>query len=140
MGAHDEYGKRILLEATAGAVDQYGPGVEIDYGTEFPARIDGAVGGSIAIEIESRTGKQVRGAVLDLICHSYPKKLLVLLPVHMSNPVVIAEQCRNILARFVSAEDFRVIVLDGHGHDPKAERDVRTVAEALRDLGFEGKR
>lgn len=137
MGAHDEYGKRILLEATSGAVDQYGPGVEIDYGTEFPARIDGAVGESIAIEIESRTGKQVRGAVLDLICHPYPKKLLVLLPVHMSNPVVIAEQCRNILTRFVSADDFRVIVLDGHGHDPKPERDVRTVAEALRELEFQ---
>ena len=137
MGAHDEYGKRILLEATAGAVDQYGPGVEIDYGTEFPARIDGAVGGSIAIEIESRTGKQVRGAVLDLICHSYPKKLLVLLPVHMSNPVVIAEQCRNILAKFHSAEDFRVIVLDGHGHDPKPRRDVRAVVQALRALGFQ---
>ena len=81
----------------------------------------------------------MRGAVLDLICHPYPKKLLVLLPVHMSNPVVIAEQCRNILIRFVSAEDFRVIVLDGHGHDPKPERDVRTVAEALLHLGFEAK-
>ena len=96
MGSHDAYGKEILRKVTNGTLNQDGSALEIDYGTRFPARIDGTAGGYIAIEVESRTAKQVRGAVLDLICHPYPKKLLILLPVHMSNPVEIAEQCRNI--------------------------------------------
>ena len=74
MGVHDEYGKQILRRATDGAVELIGPGVEVDYGTTSPARIDGVFGGRIAIEVEARTGKQVRGAVLDLVCHPYPKE------------------------------------------------------------------
>lgn len=109
MPGHDEYGKRVLDEATQGAVEHHGTAVEIDYGAGRPARIDGALGGLIAIEIESRVPKQVRGAVLDLIFHPYPKKLLALLPVHMNNPQVTAAQCRHILKRFCQTADFRVV-------------------------------
>ena len=132
MGIHDDYGQRVLREATSGSVERYGPGVEIDYGTDHPARIDGAFGNSIAIEVESRTGKQVRGAVLDLICHPYPKKLLVLLPMYMSSAV--PDQCRNILARFCRPDDFRVVLLRGTGKDSQLEWDAALVAEALREL------
>ena len=65
----------------------------INYGTAQPASVDATVGGDIAVEVESRVSKQVRGAVLDLMCHPYPKKLLILLPVHMSNPETTAQQC-----------------------------------------------
>jgi hypothetical protein len=105
MGAHDEYGKRVLQQATEGIAVHYGKPVEIDYGAGQPARIDATVG-DIAVEIESRVSKQVRGALLDLICHSHPKKLLVLLPVHMSNPEITAEQCRNIMNRFCRKTPF----------------------------------
>jgi hypothetical protein len=111
MAGHDEYGKRVLHEATRGRCLHYGSSVEVDYGTAQPARIDATVGDDIAVEVESRTSKQVRGAVLDLICHPYPKKLLLLLPVHMQNPDLTARQCRNILKRFCVEEAFRVIVL-----------------------------
>jgi len=90
---HDEYGKRVLHEATEGRVVLYGRPIEINYGAGLPARIDAAIG-DIAVEIESRVSKQVRGALLDLICHPYSKKLLVLLPVHMSNPMITAVQCK----------------------------------------------
>jgi hypothetical protein len=40
------------------------------------ARIDGTVAGMVAVEIKSRVPKQVRGALLDLIMHSFTKKLL----------------------------------------------------------------
>ena len=136
MPRHDEYGKRVLHVATNGAADQYGLGVEIDYGAGQPARIDGAAGGTIAIEIESRVSKQVRGAVLDLIFHRYPKKLLALLPVHMSNPEVTATQCRHIFARYCKAEDFRVVVLKGSGGNPHLEEDAPTLAGALAELGW----
>ena len=135
MAGHDEYGKRVLLEATGGTAVQYGPSVEIDYGAGQPARIDGTVGDMVAVEVESRVSKQVRGAVLDLICHSYPKKLLVLLPVHMGNPAVTAAQCRNILGRFCPEDCFRVAVLNGSGENPRLDDDAAIVAAALKDLG-----
>jgi hypothetical protein len=86
---HDDYGKRVLHAATKGHAVLCGASVEIHYGTGQPARIDATVG-DIAVEVESRVSKQVRGAVLDLICHQYPKKLLLLLPVHMNNSRVTA--------------------------------------------------
>lgn len=85
MATHDEYGKRVLREATQGLAINYGGSVEVDYGAGLPARIDATIG-DIAVEIESRVSKQVRGAVLDLMCHSLPRKLLVLLPVYMGEP------------------------------------------------------
>ena len=136
MGSHDEYGKQVLREATGGAAAQYGPSLEIDYGAGRAARIDGTVGDTIAIEIESRVSKQVRGAVMDLICHPHPKKLLALLPVHMSNPQITAEQCQNIFARFCPRDSFRVIVLEGTGEAPRLEQDAKFVKEALAGLGY----
>ena len=138
MGAHDDYGK-CLLRAVAGRdYEQYGTSVEVDYGAGLPARVDGAVGGRIAIEIDSRTSKQVRGAVLDLLCHPFGKKLLLLLPVHMQNVQTTATQCRTALDRYIGNGDFRVVVLEGHGNDPKTEQDQATVRAALRELGWEG--
>src|SRR5712692_90442 len=91
--AHDAYGKRVLWHATGGTALHCGSSVEIDYGSVHAARIDATVGDDIAVELESRTSKQIRGAVLDLICHRYSKKLLLILPVHMHNPLTAAEQC-----------------------------------------------
>jgi hypothetical protein len=134
MGSHADYGNKVLLEATNGLFEQYGPAVEIDYGAGLPARIDGVVDNSVAVEIESRVSKQVRGAVLDLICHRCPNKLLILVPVHMQNPEVTAAQCENVLARFCDDDKFRVIVLEGTGNDPHHDIDATLVAAALRQL------
>ncbi len=137
VGKHDRYGKAVLESAAGNAYVDRSVSVEIDYGEGRPARIDGTVGAEIAVEIESRTGKQVRGAVLDLICHAYPKKLLVLLPVHMSNAEVIAGQCKGILARFLDPASFRVVVLKGSGYDTRwRQSDTDAVRAALKDLGF----
>lgn len=138
MGSHDEYGKRVLRRATNGEVEQFGGPVEIDYGAGLPARIDGAIGKNIAVEVESRTAKQVRGAVLDLICHPCPKKLLLLLPVHMPDPDVTAKQSENIMCRFLDRDSFRVLVLTGSGDSPKEAADSKLVSGALAELGFQG--
>ena len=134
MGQHDDYGKRILQESADGEFDRYGTSVEVNYGAGMPARIDGTVAGRVAVEVESRVAKQIRGAVLDLLCHAYPKKLLLILPVHMSNADTTAHQCRSALRRFVAESDFRVVVLRGHGSNPKREEDVNLVRAALREL------
>lgn len=136
MGSHDIYGKALLESVAGDAYVSFGPPVEVEYGAGLPARIDGAVDNCIAVEIESRTSKQVRGAVLDLIVHNYKKKLLILLPVHMSNPKIAAEQCCFALSKFIKDDDFRVVVLAGHGNNPRQKEDREIVKTALTELGF----
>lgn len=136
MGDHDAYGKAVLRRVAGQAFIGWGPSVEVDYGAGRPARVDGTVSGTIVVEIESRTSKQVRGAVLDLVSHPYPKKLLVLLPMHMSDCETCAEQCRRILSRYVQAGSFRVVVLDGTGIRPSPDTDARLIWTALHELGF----
>jgi len=140
MNKHDEYGKRVMREASKGAFTDWGPSVEIDYGTQQPARIDGTIGDFIAVEVESRVAKQVRGAVLDLICHRYQKKLLVLIPVHMNNPEMTKLQCQNILEKFLRPADFRVVLLRGTGDFPSFEADSKLVRNGIIDLGFHARR
>jgi hypothetical protein len=135
MGSHDDYGKRLLRTVAGDAFVRSGPSVYIDYGSGDPAKIDGTVGGQVAVEVDSRTGKQVRGAVLDLVCHPYPKKLLVLIPAYMSG--YVAGQCGHILARFLDPKDFRVVLLAGTGESPDQAADTERVRGALRELGFE---
>lgn len=136
MGTHDSYGKAVMRKAAGLAFRERGATVMVSYGTKGGATIDGVVGNSIAVEIESRVSKQVRGALLDLICHTYPKKLLVLVPVHMPNPILCSDQCREILGRFLKPDDYRVVVLAGTGFAGAIETDAETVRTALAHLGF----
>ena len=86
------------------------------------------------MEIESRTGKQIRGAVLDLMMHPYPKKLLMLIPEHMNSVVKTKVQCDHILDRYLNPDDFEVVVLNGTGGRPNLESDVLEVGRALTRL------
>jgi hypothetical protein len=130
--AHDEYGKQVIRQADARALI-YGQSRNLDYGAGHPCQIDATVE-DIAIEFESRTGKQVRGAVLDLICHPLPKKILALMPEHMDASVE-AQRCARILSRFLSSEeDFRVVVLKGSGRAPSLLADAEILANAIREL------
>jgi len=134
VAGHDEYGKRVLQEAVGTAFVDSGPAVYIYYGAGGPARIDGVIGRDIAVEVESRVSKQVRGAVLDLLYHECDKKLLVLLPVHMPNPMVTAAQCRTIMKRFLDPADFRVVVLAGSGGYEALSDDAALVRAAVGEL------
>jgi hypothetical protein len=134
MGVHDIYGKQVLRTAFGPAFQDSGAAVRIPYGSRGGATVDGVVGTEVAVEIDSRVSKQVRGAVMDLVCHPFPKKLLVLLPVHMSSSKLCAEQCESILGRFLQPEQFRVVVFRGTGHAPSIEDDVRTVRAVVAEL------
>ena len=46
MGAHADYGKRVLQQAAGDSFECGGESVKIDYRTGHPARIDGSVDGS----------------------------------------------------------------------------------------------
>lgn len=137
MENHDGYGKRVV-EAAAGRYYDRSQFVRVDYGGALRTGgfIDATVAGLIAIEVESRTSKQIRGAVMDLVCHPFPKKLLLILRVHASNPNLAATQCENALRRFVRSFDYRVLVLDGHGGNESFKGDVANVRGALIELGM----
>jgi hypothetical protein len=104
----------------------------IDFGPGAgSAHIDGTIQGRVCVEIESRTDKQARGALMDLILHPFPKKLLILLPVHQANPVVTQRQFEVILSRFLCAKDFQVVLLAGSGYNEQLGEDVKHVLQAL---------
>lgn len=136
MGVHDDYGKAVLRLADD-TVDLHGPAVAIELGDGGIARIDGALRREVAIEVESRTAKQVRGAILDLLLHAAPKKLLILVPKHMQNPAACREHCSNILRRFVLDHDYRVVLLEGTGEAQRLEPDAVIVRQALAELQAE---
>lgn len=132
LQSHDQYGRQVLYDATEGRASLFGSPLEIDYGSGPPAHVAATVG-DIAIQIEPRISKQVRGAILDLVCHPFLKKLLVLVPVSITSPGISAEQCRQILARFCPRKAFRVVTLKGSGHRPDLE-DSAILAAVLADL------
>ena len=135
MGSHDDYGKAVLRLADH-AIELDGPAVTVDLGGGGTARIDGALGTRIAIEIEARTPKQVRGAILDLLMHNAPKKLLILVPRNMHNPQACRKHCSNILSHFLPCHDYRVVLLEGTGEAHQHELDALIVRRALVDLGM----
>jgi hypothetical protein len=105
-------GKRMLKLAIGDLFTESGPSVEIRFGPGAgAARIDGTVAGLVAVEIESRVPKQVRGAVRDLLLHPYPRKLLVLVPAHTGNPETIVNQANAILGQFLERAAFRVVMI-----------------------------
>jgi len=80
------------------------------------------------VEIESREPKQVRGAILDLLLHPFPRKLLVLLPVHTRDST--PAQAHAILGRFLTKDEFRVVLVT-----TDFDETIRRLREALTELG-----
>src|SRR5207247_1910051 len=110
MGDIEKVGKELMKRAAGPQFVDGGPSVSFDFGPEAgSATIDGTVAGVVAVEIESRVPKQVRGALVDLVMHPYPKKLLLLLPVHTGNPVTAVNQANCVLGRFLDPGVFRVV-------------------------------
>ena len=83
------------------------------------------------------TSKQVRGAVLDLIGHPFPKKRLVLLDAHAYDIKTLSFQCANPLGRFehrVPAGNYRIVIMKGNGGSHRNDDDVAIVRAALEEL------
>jgi hypothetical protein len=134
--SHDQYGKALLKAAFPLGFVGSGPSVRVNYGHGGHARIDGVLNGDIAVEIESRASKQVRGALVDLLIHTASRKLLVLLPVHMANIQTTAQQCRYVLGKYLDQKEFLVIILTGTGAKPQLSGDIATVTKALKGKGW----
>jgi hypothetical protein len=133
MGTHHDLGESLMRLAvgslfstrSASVTFEFGPGAGI-------ARIDGTVADTVAVEIESRVPKQIRGALLDLILHPYPKKLLLLLPVYTGNPTTALRQAEVILGRFVQKDAFRVVAAS-----QDLDESIQRIRLALKELGVD---
>ena len=129
MGKHADLGVGLLRLAAGPLFIDSGPTVRIEFGPGAGyAQIDGTVAGLVAVEIESREPKQVRGAILDLLLHPFPRKLLVLLPVFTRDST--PAQARAILGRFLAEDAFRVVAVTAD-YDESIDR----LREALSELG-----
>ena len=132
---HDEYGKK-LFEGIRDFSIEYAD-CNTKYGERGRgSRIDGVIGKKIAIEIESRVSKQIRGAILDLTLHLNPRKLLILMPVHMNNPEITKSQSIFILKKLLDRDQFEVVLLKGTGDKEAFIEDKKRIRIALKALGI----
>lgn len=134
MGAkqiHDAYGKKVLRKAFSHEFNSSPAPISfgINAGT---LKIDGTIGEDIAVEIESRASKQVRGAIVDIICHPYPRKLLVLIRKYGNK--YTENQCRTLLKKFAPTAISRVVSVKGSGNDESIADDVAIVQAAVGEL------
>ena len=136
MGYLDTYAKEVLRAAAGEDFLYSGPSVFVNYGSGHPCRLDGTIGSNIAVQVESAYSKQVRGAILDLLCHPYPQKLLILGPNRTYDCVVSAYPCEQALGHFLAPERFRVVVLTGTPTDRHVTDDANLVRLSLTELRF----
>lgn len=129
MGKHADLGVELLRQAAGPLFIDFGPSAQIEFGPGAGyAQIDGTVADLVAVEIESREPKQVRGAILDLLLHPLPRKLLLLLPVYTRDST--PTQARAILGRFLPEDAFRVV-----SATTDFDETIRQLRGALAELG-----
>lgn len=137
---HDSYGKNLLRKIAGEKFHSKGKEIEVDAYKYKRARIDGVLANVCAVEIESRTPKQIRGAVVDLFFHRARKKLLILVPANLGDkPKAVEEHCEQLLTDLLKLKkkprkDAAVILLKGTDKNRKVNEDRRIIESALRDL------
>jgi len=139
LGSHDRYVKNLLKKLLGYRFDTSRQYTLVEYAAGY-AQIDGVIlspSGNIAVEIESRTAKQVRGAILDLFFHEAKKKLLIIVPEHMYDPYALkkdTEHILNMLKKIKPDIVFKVVTLRGSGSNPKPNDDLTILREAIKEL------
>jgi hypothetical protein len=93
-----------------------------------------------AVEIEARTYKQIRGAIVDLAWHPAPKKLLVVMRAQpqLGTEETVVAHCTYVWERLSAGKcgQFRLVVLKGAGNTPQFQIDSRLIGEGLLALGI----
>jgi hypothetical protein len=101
MGERDVYGKDVMRGAVGSAFQDRGAAVLVSHRVVPTTQAYGVIvdkngNGLVAVEIESRTAKQVRGALAEPRWHPAPHKVMVLIPMYMHDVRGTAAQCRQI--------------------------------------------
>ena len=147
MGIHDEYGKKILTRVTGqhpSWLNRPERTLKYPHGG-MTAELDGVIGEDCVVEIEGLNEKQIRGGILDLVFHPYPKKLLVTIPANLSKNKRredIQLTCQNLLDDLIRAHCpnafGRVVMLHGTGKKQEEffDEDCKLVQQSLSLLGW----
>jgi hypothetical protein len=133
---HDKYGKEVLKRAFGSDFNPRPKPFKIGADTNAGSiRLDGEIYGEIAVEIESRVSKQVRGAILDLFLHPYKKKLLVIIDMHGNKNTSV--QSEEILRTLCGNKlPFIVITLNGNGYNSFIKEDIVLVKNQVKKLNL----
>ena len=131
MGIYDEYAKHVLTRSFGSRFNTTN-NVLFSFGEDGgTGAVDGTIDSQIAVEIGVGSPKQIRGGLLDLLWHSYPVKLLLLVdtPGHSTHRSV--GQAGAILAE--ASSPGIVIRLSGNSTADEAhvENDQRKVSEVV---------
>ncbi len=131
MGIYDEFAKHVLTRSFGSRFDTTS-NVLFSFGEDGgTGTVDGTIDSQIAVEIGVGSPKQVRGGLLDLLWHSYPVKLLLLVdtPGHSTQRSV--GQAGAILAE--TSSPGIVIRLSGNStaDEDTVESDQRKVSEVV---------
>ena len=83
-----------------------------------------------------RQEKQIRGAIVDLLLHPAPKKLLVVVLAHQTKKLNVEQHCTYVWSRLAPGRerDLRKVLLIGAPATP-SEGDSVEIRRALTDLG-----
>lgn len=131
MGIYDEFAKHVLTRSFGSRFDTTS-NVLFSFGEDGgTGTVDGTIDSQIAVEIGVGSPKQIRGGLLDLLWHSYPVKLLLLVdtPGHSTQRSV--GQAGAILAE--TSSPGIVIRLSGNStaDEDTVESDQRKVSEVV---------
>ena len=141
---HDEYGKRLFASILGKrwvtrldddrSVEMAGVRADLDgiILSEDLARVE------CAVEIEAKTYKQMRGAILDLAWHPAPRKMFVVILAQpqLGNDLKARSHCTFVWQKLTDGENtpFELVVLRGTGAYPMEENDRSLLVDALKRL------
>jgi hypothetical protein len=141
---HDEYGKRLFASILGKrwvtrldddrSVVMAGVRADLDgiILSEDLARVE------CAVEIEAKTYKQMRGAILDLSWHPAPRKMFVVILAQpqLGNDLKARSHCTFVWQKLTDGENtpFELVVLRGTGAYPMEENDRSLLVDALKRL------
>ena len=133
---HNQYVRKLLIEILEDKFVFKGKDIQVKF-VGFTARIDGIIRNQCAIEVESRTPKQVKGALVDLLFHPLDKKLLILVPTKELNPIYVSPMIKQILNTYKSVNArIEIAVLCGNGNDDRADMDKKIIIKTLKSMGI----
>jgi hypothetical protein len=132
MGIHEAYAKRLLRGVFGDRFDDAERAIRDDpvVGTSG-IKIDGVIDSQVAVEIVSGTAKVVAADADRLLRHPLPFKLLVIVPVGQHNPETARQRAILNMSRQVDASRFRVVALQGTGHNPLQQQDLEHLRAEL---------
>ncbi|HEY2932087.1 MAG TPA: hypothetical protein VGK99_10090 [Acidobacteriota bacterium] len=135
------YPKQLLRSILGDRWDDSSERRKVDMGGTL-ATLDGVIldkkqnTAQVAVDIEARTEKQIRGAMVDLLFHPAPNKLLIIMPNKNFRVMNVERHCAHVWKQLATdtRDNFRTVIMAGDVSDPDPD-DRQTISRSLAELG-----